>query len=175
MAHTYTAFNNYKCGDSLSYPIVIKSPYEDWKSLLIRCKVKTASEVFIGSLVQMDAAGTDIIIEKTTDACVATVGIVVDVVDNKAQLELDNGAKATKDLYFAANSYIWVLPLIPGFIVEVRAPASMTIDTGQLLDANAKGEVEPIAGDVDPRTIVGKAIGCIVSGTGTQRFAMIVK
>lgn len=176
MASTTTHYDNYRTGAELTSPVVIKAPYVDWMSLLIRVKVKTASELTIGSLCEQADTGTKGIVEKTSDKSLKVFGIVIDNLANLKQLEIDNsGTTATKVLYFAANSYIWILPLIPGFILSFRVAASNTIDEGNYLCATASGDTRLLAGiatDVDQQAKIARVIGGIVtSGTGTQYIA----
>jgi len=179
MASTYVPYDVYRTGSSMSYPVVIKSPYADYSSLLVRVKVKTASELFIGALCEQADSGTKGIVEKTSDKSLKVFGIVVDNLSNIKQLEKDNsGTTATKALFFAANSYIWVLPLISGFILSFRVPASSTIDEGNTLCSNATGEARlmaAIATDVDPAARIARVVGGIVtSGNGVQYIAGVV-
>lgn len=180
MASTYTPYDVYRTGGSMSYPIVMKSPYRDWHDLIIRVKVKTASELFIGAFCEQADTGTAKIVEKTSDKSLKVFGIVLDTVANKKQLSIDNsGAAPTKLLFFAANSYIDILPLISGFILSVRFPASTTLDEGNKVCSNATGEgrlMAAIATDVDPAALIGRAIGGIItSGTGVQYCAVAVE
>ena len=178
MAAVNTYWDTYKCGASLSYPIVKKSPYADWRSLLVRCQVKTASEIFIGALVEQADSGTHAVIEKTSDKSLKVFGIVVDTIENKAQLEIDTGAKATKTAFFAANSYVWVLPLISGFILEGRFKASVSAtDEGNRVCSTADGDLRTmaaIATDVDPAASIGRALGMKTNGTGVSYLPWVV-
>lgn len=179
MTSTYTPYDTYKTGSSMNYPIVMKSPYDDYSSLLVRVKVKTASELFIGAFCEQADTGTIKVVEKTADKSLKVFGIVVDNLANKRQLEIDNsGAAPTKALFFAANSYIWVLPLIPGFIVSVRVAASNTIDEGNYLCTTSSGDCRLLAGiatDVDQQAKILRAIGGIVtSGTGVQYIGAVI-
>lgn len=176
MASTYTPYDVFRTGSNMSYPVVIKSPYENWTSLLVRVKVKTASELFIGALCEQADSGTKGTVEKTSDKSLKVFGIVVDSLHNLRQLEIDNsGTTATKTLFFAANSYIDILPLIPGFILSFRIAASNTIDEGNYLCSTATGDARLLAGiatDVDQQAKIARVIGgMITSGTGVQYIA----
>lgn len=180
MASVLTSYPSYKTGSSMAYPIVMNSPYADYSSLIIRVKVKTASELFIGAFCEQADSGTFGIVEKTTDKSLKVYGIVLDTLKNKAQLEKDNnGAACTKLLFFAANSYIDILPLIPGFIVSVRLKASTAaVDEGNYICSTADGDgrlMAAIATDVDPAARLGRAIGNMqTNGTGVQYIAMVI-
>lgn len=178
MASTNTTFSPYVAGASLSYPIIKHCPYNDWRKLLIRVKVKTGSELFIGALCEQADTGTYGVVEKTADKSLKVYGIVVDNLENKRQLEKDTGATATKTAFFAANSYIWIFPLIPGTIIEARIAASNTIDEGNYLCATASGDFRLLAGigtDVDQQAKIARVIGSIVtSGTGVQYISAVI-
>jgi len=179
MASVNTSYPTYKTGASMSYPIVMKSPYPDYRSLIVRVKVKTASELFIGAFCEQADSGTFNIVEKTSDKSLKVYGIVLDTLANKRQLEIDNtGTTPTKLLFFAANSYVDILPLIPGFILSVRIAASNTIDEGNYVCSTATGDGRLLAGiatDVDQQAKIGRVIGNMdTSGTGVQYIAMVV-
>jgi hypothetical protein len=180
MASVFTEYDTYRTGASLSYPIVMKSPYADWSSLIIRVKVKNASELFIGAFCEQADSGTWGVVEKTSDKSLKVLGIVLDTVANKKQLSTDNnGAAPNKTLFFAANSYIDILPLIPGFVLSVRIKASVSaLDEGEYICSTADSDgrkLAAIASDVDPSARLGRNIGGMnTNGTGVQYTAMAV-
>jgi hypothetical protein len=177
MASVMTPYDPYKTGASLSYPVVIKSPFPDWRSLLVRVKVKTASELFIGAAVELADTGTAVVVEKTADKSLIVFGIIPDVIENRNQLQIDNsGAAITKALFFAANSYIYVLPLIPGFILSFRLKASTSVtEIGNYLCTTSTGDFRTLAGiatDVDQQAKIARVIGGDnTNGKGVQYVA----
>lgn len=181
MASVNYTDETYKTGASMSYPIVMKSPYADWRSLLIRVQVKTAATVRIGSLVKVNAAtttkATAQYVEITGAISTDVAGIIPDVLENKRQLEIDNsGAAPTKALKFAADSYIWMLPLIPGFVLSVELVASQAITMGSPLHSANTGGVQlgiTTAND-DVLAIKGRSMASIKTGTGVQWIPMVV-
>ena len=178
MASTIDPFETYRTGSGMNYPVVMFSPFVNWESLCVRVKVKTVSELFIGGFCEQADSGTKGIVEKTGDKSLKVFGIIPDTIHNRRQIEIDNSAAATKALFFAANSYIDVLPLIPGIIVSVRIAASNVIDEGVYICSTANGDgrlMAAIATDVDPAARLGRVVsGRVTSGTGTQYIAMAI-
>jgi hypothetical protein len=158
----------------------MKSPFPDWRSLLVRVKVKTASEIFLGALVELADSGTAKVVEKTADKSRIVFGIVPDCFENRNQLQIDNsGAAITKLLFFAANSYIYVMPLIPGMIVSARFTASVAAhEIGMIVCSDANGafrRMAAVATDVEPNAAIGRLIGGdITNGTGVQYAAVVI-
>jgi hypothetical protein len=175
-----TPYDPYKTGSSLSYPVIIGSPYTDWRSLLVRVKVKTATELFLGAVCELADTGTAKIVEKTADKSLICFGIIPDTIENRNQLQIDNsGAAITKALFFAANSYIYVLPLIPGFIISCRLRASVAVtEVGNYLCATSTGDfrtLAAIATDVDQQAKIARVIGGDnTNGTGVQYVAAVI-
>jgi len=179
MAYTITPYEPYRTGAALTFPVIMVSPYADWRSLLIRVKVKTASELFLGALVELADSATPGIVEKTADKSLIVAGIIPDILENRNQLQIDNsGAAITKALFFAANSYIWVLPLLPGMIISARLAASNKVEIGNYLCSAATGDFRLLAGiatDVDQQAKIARVIGSdVVSGTGNAYVAAVI-
>ena len=181
MASVKTSYAPFKTGAALTFPVVIKSPYIDWESLLVRVKVKTASELFIGAVFELADSGTPKIVEITADKSLHVYGIIVRNNANLTQLEADNtaGVKLTKELFFAANSYVWVLPLIPGFVISARLKASVSsAEVGQYVCSTADSDfraLDAIVTDVDPSAKLGRIIGADnTNGTGLQYVAVAI-
>lgn len=146
---TITAVDsNFKVDELTTTPVVLKAPYPGWEQLLVKGQVNTDSDVKIRSLVEMiQTAGTDVDrydITATTDESKTIFGIVPDTVANRKQLEIDNSGVAwTYALTFAADSYVEVLPLIPGFVLSVNMTAQQgTVLPGKRMVNGGSGAVK---------------------------------
>ena len=180
-ASALTVYNPYKSGASLSHPVVMKSPFTNWRALCVRVKVKTAFELFLGGFCELADSGTPKVVEKTADKSEKAFAIIPDILENRNQLQIDNsGIAITKLLFFNADSYIWVLPLIPGFVLSVRLKASVEVcEIGDQMCTTVDGDgrtMEQIGTDEQPIAVIGRNIGGDnTNGTGVQYVAMAVR
>jgi len=150
-------------------------------AITLKMKVKTASELTIGTLGECiqtadDYGDLEDITMCTVDSVVGMF-IVLDTVDNIKQLKIDNSVYAhTKALFFAAGSYIDVAILLPGMIIEciLFAAENAILKPGLSVYFQAAGQVGLDTGAQTFLMRLGKALcDCIVS-TETERIIVVV-
>ena len=120
-------YGQFQGGSAMSNPVVHLCPYDIVK-VTLKMKVAAGATVYIGSLGAVVATNDDYgdLEDYTvgTDELTSTMFQVLDTLDNIKQLKKDNDVyAATKLLFFSADSYIDVMILIPGSIIEVRLNA----------------------------------------------------
>lgn len=180
MAHVATFLSNYKTGSATTFPCVMFSPYEDWSKLCVRVKCVAGATIGIGSLVYMATAGTVGTVTIGANESVQIAGYIPDTLFNRRLIEEQNGASWAKfETYqFDANTYIDMLPLIPGFILSMCVAASNVLQPGSHVAPAASGFIKllDVSANDEPACDLGRVVGVDnTSGTGTQYVAVAVR
>lgn len=172
-------FSKFQGGLSMSNPIVHLCPY-DVVEVTLKMKVAAGATVYIGSIGATVATADDYgdLEDYTvgTDELNEAMYIVLDTMDNIKQLKKDNSVyAATKLLFFSANSYIDVMILIPGSIVEVRLNAAedAIVKPGLMVYTAALGGVKLEDGCTYLNN-VGKVLCDVVVSTADELIIIVV-
>jgi len=173
-------YPSFQGGIAMSNPVVHLCPYDITK-ITLKMLVKTAGQVYIGALVQAvetndDYGDLEDIVIGTADSS-TNLFQVLDTGDNIKQLKKDNSVyAATKLLYFSAGSYVDVVILVPGMIVEARLNTAedAIVKPGLGIYAAALGGVMLANGTPTYLNIIGKALCDVLVSTADELIIFVV-